>query len=139
MRPRQAVHLLGLCNLVAGALLASAPTLLLPIDGVQSAAGNVLARGLAVVLVAIGIAGWALPDAAVRTYLWVFGVGVKGLGAALWAITAWTSGVAAIGVGAAVDGVLALLIAWSLSSGRATSLEQPVDGHARSQNRHPAQ
>ena len=137
MRPRQAVHLLGLCNLVAGALLALAPSLLLPIEGVQSAAGTLLARALAVVLVAVGIAGWMLPENALRAYLWVFGVGVKGLGAGLWGLSAWTSGVSAIGVGAAFDATLAILIAWSLVSGGAP-LEQPVHRHAGREDRHPA-
>ena len=137
MRPRQAVHLLGLCNLVAGALLALAPSLLLPIEGVHSAAASILARALAVVLAAVGLAGWVLPESALRAYLWVFGVGVKGLGAVLWGLTAWTSGVTAIGGGAAFDAALAMLIAWSLMSGGA-ALEQPVHGHAGRQDRHPA-
>lgn len=139
MAPRTAVHLLGLCNLVAGALLLVAPALVLPLDGVGSPAGIILTRGLGIVLVAVGVTGWVIPNDAVRPFLWIFGVGVKGLGGALWGATAWMTGVGAIGAGAAVDAALAAVIAWSLRSGRLPALEQPVDGHARGQDRHPAQ
>ena len=133
------MHLVGLCNLVAGALLACRPTLVLPLDGVQSPAGVVLTRGLAVVLVAIAVAGWSIPDNALRAFLWIFGVGVKGLGAALWGVTAATTGAGVIGAGASMDAAVAVLIAWTLTSGRVASLEQPVDGHARGQDRHTAE
>jgi hypothetical protein len=116
-----------------------APALLLPLDGAQSPAGVVLARGLAVLLVAVGLAGWAMPDAAVRAYLWVFGVGVKGLGSVLWGLTAWASGASAIGLGAAVDAAIAVAVVWSLRSGGTPPLEEEVHGHASRQDRHPAQ
>lgn len=112
---------------------------MLPLDGVQSPAGVVLTRGLAVVLVAIAVAGWSIPDHALRTFLWIFGVGVKGIGGALWGVTAVTTGVGVIGAGAAMDAAIAVLTAWTLTSGRLASLEQPVDGHTRGQDRHTAQ
>jgi hypothetical protein len=115
MSQRWLVHLLGLCSVAAGALLASVPALVLPLDGLHSPAGLLLTRSLAVVVAAVGIGAWSMPPEAVRAYLWVFGVGVKGVGGLLWGATAMSTGLAMLAVGAVLDLVVALAIASGLS------------------------
>ena len=95
MTPRHAVLLLGLCNLVAGALVAWVPALLMPgADGLGSTSARVLGSSLGIVLAGSGIGAGLMPEPAVRSYLWVFGVVVKVAGAAAWGTIAAQSGIA---------------------------------------------
>ena len=81
MAPRLAAHLLGLCNVVAGALVACAPAILMPgLDGLGSPGARLLGVSLGVVLAAVGIGAWLMPADARRMYLWIFGVGRQGRG-----------------------------------------------------------
>lgn len=114
MSPRLLLKILGLCNVVAGALLVFAPALIAPVDGVHSAAATLALRSAAALLIAVAIGAWCMPDDAVRSYLWIFGVGVKVAGAVLWAAAAAQPGVGALWVGAVVDAVLAAVIAIGL-------------------------
>jgi hypothetical protein len=116
MRPRVLAHLLGLCNLVAGALLSWRPELLLAgVDGVHTAAARLLGASAAVFLVGVAAGAWWLPAAARRPYLWIFGVTVKAVAALVWATAAIATGASSAWTGAAFDGALALVIAAGLS------------------------
>jgi hypothetical protein len=115
MTPRHAVLLLGLCNLVAGALVAWAPALLMPgADGLGSTATRLCAGSLGIMLAGAGIGGLLMPDPAVRTYLWVFGVSVKVAATLAWATIAVQSGIAMLWAGAALDLAVAMAIAATL-------------------------
>src|SRR6188474_52079 len=104
MAPRLAAHLLGLCNVVAGALVACAPAILMPgLDGLGSAGTRLLGSSLGLVLAAVGIGAWLMPADARRSYLWIFGVAVKVVAAAVWGTTAISTGVTMLAVGAAFD------------------------------------
>lgn len=116
MSPTALVNLLGLCNIVAGALLALAPALVAPVDGVHSPAATLAARSAATLLLAVAVGAWAMPPDAVRTFLWIFGVGVKGAAALIWAATALDAGEPRVWVGAAVDGSVAAIIAFGLTT-----------------------
>lgn len=112
MTPRHAVLLLGLCNLVAGALVAWAPGLLMPgADGLGSTGARVLGGSLGIVLAGSGIGAGLMPAPAIRPYLWVFGVGVKVVAAAVWGTIAAQSGIAMLWAGAALDLAVATAIA----------------------------
>ena len=120
MSPRTIAHLLGLCNLVAGALLVFGRQLVMPgLTGAATPAAQLLAASLGVVLAAIAIGAWLLPATALRPYLWVFGVAVKGVAALLWGMAALTTGAGSLWTGACFDAALALVIALALR--RATS------------------
>jgi hypothetical protein len=115
MAPRLAAHLLGLCNLVAGALVASAPVILMPgLDGLDLPGARLLGVSLGIMLSAVGIAAWLIPADARRTYLWIFGVAVKVAGAVVWATVAAQTGVTMLAAGAGFDLAVALAIAGSL-------------------------
>jgi hypothetical protein len=73
-----------------------------------------LARSLGIVLAAIGAGAWLVPPAATRTYLWIFGVVVKGVGAALWAWTGAATGAPALWTGAAFDALIAIVMTLGL-------------------------
>ena len=119
MAPRLAAHLLGLCNLVAGALVAFGPVILMAgLDGLGSPGTRLLGMSLGVLLAAVGIGAWLMPADARRVYLWIFGVGVKTVGAAVWCVTAMTTGVAMLAAGAVLDLVVALAIAGLLKTTR---------------------
>ena len=119
MAPRLAAHLLGLCNVVAGALVACAPGILMPgLDGLGSAGARLLGISLGVVLAAVGIGAWLMPADARRMYLWIFGVAVKIVAAAVWGATAMTTGVTVLAAGAAFDLAVALAIASMLRTAR---------------------
>ena len=119
MAPRLAAHLLGLCNVVAGALVACAPVILMPgLDGLGSAGTRLLGSSLGIVLAAVGIGAWLMPADARRIYLWIFGVAVKGVAAAVWGAAAMTTGVTMLAAGAALDLAVALVIASMLRSAR---------------------
>ena len=112
MTPRHAVLVLGLCNLVAGALVAWAPALLMPgADGLGSTAARVFAGSLGIMLVGTGIGGFLMPEAAVRSYLWLFGVSVKVAATLAWGTIASQSGITMLWAGAALDLAVAMLIA----------------------------
>jgi hypothetical protein len=112
MAPRLATHLLGLCNLVAGALVACTPALLMPgLQGLDSPGSRVLGVSLGVVLAAVGVGAWLMPSDGRRAYLWIFGVAVKVAGAAVWGLAAMTTGVTTLAMGAAFDLVVAAAIA----------------------------
>lgn len=118
MRPRHAVHVLGLCNLVAGALVAGAPHLVMPgADGLGSLGARLLGTSLGVTLAAIAAGAWLMPPTAVSRYLWLFGVWVKVAGALLWGAAAVSAGSTLLASGAAADLVVAGLIAIGLRSG----------------------
>jgi hypothetical protein len=111
MSPRFAVHILGLCNLVAGALVAWAPSALMPgLGGLDTSGARLLGASLGVMLAGAGAGAWVMPPAAVPPYLWLFGVGVKLVGAVLWGWKAQQSGVAMLWAGAALDVFVALVI-----------------------------
>jgi hypothetical protein len=115
MPPRWAIHTLGLCNVVAGALVALVPSVFMPgADGIDTISSRLLGASLGVVLVAVGAGAWLLPSTAVGVYLWLFGVGVKVVAAALWGWAARQSGVGMLWVGAALDLAVALAIAGGL-------------------------
>lgn len=119
MAPRLATHLLGLCNLVAGALVACAPMLLMPgLQGLDSAGARLLGVSLGVVLAAVGIGAWLMPAEGRRVYLWIFGVAVKVVGAAVWGLAATMTGVASPATGAVFDLAVALVIVGALRSTR---------------------
>ena len=114
MALRSLVRILGLCNAVAGALLLFAPTLVAPIDGIASPAAVLATRSAAVLLLAVAAAALLMPVAAAPPYLWVFGVAVKLIGAAVWAATAAETEVRQLWVGALVDAAVAAVIATGL-------------------------
>ena len=119
MAPRLAAHLLGLCNVVAGALVALAPVLLMPgLDGLGSPAARLLGASLGVVLAAVGIGAWLVHAEARRGYLWIFGVGVKVVAAIIWAGAAMTTGVLVLAAGAVFDLAIAIAIAGLLTTAR---------------------
>ena len=119
MAPRLAAHLLGLCNVVAGALVAYAPVILIPgLEGLGSPGARLLGVSLGIVLAAVGIGAWLMPADARRMYLWIFGVAVKVVAAAVWGTTAISTGVTMLAVGAAFDLAVALVIASMLRSAR---------------------
>ena len=119
MAPRLAVHLLGLCNIVAGALVACAPVLLMPgLQGLTSPAARLLGMSLGIVLAAVGIGAWLMPATANRTYLWIFGVLVKVIAAGAWGATAMTTGATMLAAGALIDIAAAIAIAGLLRTAR---------------------
>ena len=119
MPPHAALHLLGLSNLVAGALVALAPPLVLAsADGVHSTSARLFGGSLAIMLVAAGSAGWFVPPAARRPHLWIFGVAVKLAAALLWGWTAVATGLSTLAAGAAADLVDAVTIAGILRASR---------------------
>lgn len=120
MAPRVLVQFLGLCNFVAGALLAFAPARVAPLDGLHSPAATLSLRSAAACLVAMALGAWWVPADAQRGYLWIFGVGLKGAGALVWAATAWDTRVGPIWVAAAVDVAIAMVIAGGLVTTRPT-------------------
>lgn len=116
MTPGRLVTVLGLCNVVAGALLVGAPTLVAPIEGVHSPAATLAARSAAALLVAIAIGAWRMPAEARAPYLWIFGVGVKLAAGVIWAGMAISTGVRQVWLGAGLDVGVAALIAIGLLS-----------------------
>ena len=119
MAPRLAAHLLGLCNVVAGALVACAPMFLMPgLEGSTSPGSRLLGMSLGVVLAAVGVGAWLMPADARRVYLWIFGVAVKVVAAAIWGAAAMTTGVALLAVAAVLDLAVALAIAGMLTTTR---------------------
>ena len=111
MAPRLAAHLLGLCNVVAGALVACAPALLLRgLDGLDSPGARLFGVSLGVVLAAVGVGAWVMPADGRRTYLWIFGVAVKIAGAASWGIAAKLTGATTLAMGAVFDVAVATAI-----------------------------
>ena len=119
MSPRLAAHLLGLCNVVAGALVVWAPAMLMPgVGGLGSPAAGLLGASLGVLLTAVGIGAWIVPVEARRTYLWMFGVGVKVVAAIIWAAAAMTTGVMMLAAGAVVDLAIASAITGLLTTSR---------------------
>lgn len=116
MSPGLLVRVLGLCNVVAGALLACAPTFVAPLEGIHSPAATLATRSTAALLLAIAIGAWSMPPAAVRRYLWIFGVGVKGAGVIIWAAAALATGVPHVWLGAVLDLAVAALIVLGLTT-----------------------
>lgn len=115
MPPRWAVHTLGLCNVIAGALVVLAPSLLMPgLDGNDTTTARLLSASLGMLVAAVGAGAWLMPAAAVRAYLWLFGVGVKLLTSVLWGCFASHSGVGMLWAGAMSDLAVALVIASGL-------------------------
>jgi hypothetical protein len=114
MSPRLLVRILGLCNVVAGALLMFAPRHIAPVDGMHTTAATLMARSAAVLLIAVAIGARWMPGDAARPYLWTFGVGVKLAGAIIWAAAAVETGVAPLWTGAAVDAGVAAVVALGL-------------------------
>ncbi len=144
MSPRLALYVLGLGNLVAGALVALAPAVVLSAaDGRHSTSARLLGGSLAVMLVAVGSAGWLLPPEARRAYLWIFGVAVKAAAALLWGATALATGLIMLAAGAVADLAVALAIAGILRASRAlpgeTALEEPVNRDASREDGQSAQ
>ena len=110
-----ASHLLGLGNLVAGALLVWGRSWLMPgLDGIASPAATLMACSLGLMLWAVAAGAWLMPASASRGYLAIFGVALKGVAALIWAWTAVQTGVTALWVGAGLDLALAVAIAASL-------------------------
>ncbi len=119
MSPQPALLLLGLSNLVAGALVALAPPVVLAsADGVHSTSARLLGGSLAIMLVAAGSAGWFVPPAARRAHLWIFGVVVKVAAALLWGWTALAAGLSMLAAAAAADLAVAVAIAGMLRASR---------------------
>ena len=119
MAPRLATHLLGLCNLVAGALVACAPALFLAgLDGLDRSGARLLGVSLGVVLAAVGLGAWLIPPDARRAYLWMFGVAVKIAGAAVWGTAAVLTGVPMLAMGAMFDLAIAIAVAGLLAKAR---------------------
>ena len=115
MRPRVLAHLLGLCNLVAGALLLFRPDVLLAgVHGAQTVAARLLSGAAAVFLLGVAGGAWCLPATATRPYLWIFGVAVKFAGALAWGAAAAETGATALWSGAAFDAALVIVTALSL-------------------------
>jgi len=143
MSPGRLLNFLGLCNLVAGALFVLAPDRLLPIDGIDTPAGRLLGRALALFLVGSAAGGWLMPDAARVRYLWLFGVGVKVAAGALWLIVAGRTGQSVLWAGAAADLLVAVVVAIGLTrrSGRrrAATLQQEVHRDAGAEDRQARQ
>ena len=110
MAPRPLVHVLGLCNVVAGALLVVAPGAIAPLDGASSPAARLLGLSAAVLLWAVAVGGWQLPRTASRPYLWIFGVVVKAIAAAMWGAAAVLAGVPMLWLGAVADLAVAAVI-----------------------------
>jgi hypothetical protein len=132
MAPRSLALGLGLCNVVAGALLVSAPSLLLgTLEGSQTSSARLLGGCAGVLLTAIGVGALRMPTEALRSYLWIFGVGVKGVAALLWAVTALQTGAAGLWFGAAADGALALAIAGGLWRNAGSHARSPHDAPSR--------
>ncbi len=117
MAPRPLVHLLGLCNVLAGALLVLAPSSAVPLAGATSPAARVFAGSAAAMLLSVAVAGWLLPATATRTYLWIFGVGVKVAGAVTWSAAAGFTGVPGLWAGALFDLAVAVAIGVGLRRG----------------------
>ena len=116
MRPRVLAHLLGLCNLVAGALLLFRPEVLLAgVDGAQTDAARLLSACAAAFLLGVAVGAWWLPATALRPYLWIFGVAVKLAAALAWAAAAVETGTSTLWSGAAFDAVIAIVIGTALS------------------------
>jgi hypothetical protein len=116
MSPERALSFLGLCNVVAGALVALAPALLMPgADGLGSTAARLLGGSLGIVLAGSGIGAFRMPGPAVRPYLWVFGIGVKLAAAAAWSAMAGHSGILMLWGGAALDLGIAVVCALALA------------------------
>ena len=113
MQPRALVHMLGLCNIVAGAFLMLAPELV-PVPGADTPAGRLLGTSAGIMLWAIALGGWRQPPNAVRSYLWIFGVGVKVIGAGAWGTVATATGASSLWAGALADLALALTITVAL-------------------------
>ncbi len=118
MPPRLLAHILGLCNLGAGALLVSDPHLVVPLDGVHSPAASLLGRAAGTLLVAIAAGAWWLPRTAMSAYLWLFGVGAKIAGVVLWASAALSFGSPALWLGAGVDLIVAVIVTVGLVRAR---------------------
>ena len=115
MAPRSLAYVLGLCNLVAGALLMSRPRLLLgDLAGTRTPAAELLLGCLGLVLIAVGSGAMRMPSNALPTYLWIFGVAVKVVAALLWSLTALETGTGALWMGAGGDAAIALVIAVGL-------------------------
>ncbi|HTV02050.1 MAG TPA: hypothetical protein VMF13_15990 [Luteitalea sp.] len=120
MRPRVLAHLLGLCNLVAGAFLLFRPDVLLAgVDGAQTVAARLLSACAAVFLLGVAAGAWCLPAPATRAYLWIFGVAVKLAGALAWGAAAVETGAGTLWAGAVLDAMIAIAIATALSLPRA--------------------
>ena len=120
MAPRSLALVLGLCNVVAGALLVSAPSLVLgTLEGSHTPSARLLGGCIGVLLAAIGVGALGTPPEAIRSYLWIFGVAVKVVAALLWSLTALQTGAGGLLFGAAADGALALAIAGGLWRPRA--------------------
>lgn len=113
MSPRFLLRILGLCNVVAGALLVFAPALVGPVAGVDSPAATLARRSAAALLIAVAVGAWSMPAGAATRYLWIFGVGVKLAAAVIWATAAVASG-PQVWMSAGVDLALAVLIASGL-------------------------
>jgi hypothetical protein len=119
MAPQPAVYLLGLCNLVAGALVVFAPGALMPgVDGLGSPSTRLFGLSLGILLLAVGGGAAVMPPVARRAYLWLFGVGVKVMAAAVWGAMAIASGALTLAAAAAGDLVIAVAIAAMLRSRR---------------------
>ena len=115
MAPRPLVHVLGLCNVVAGALLAFGPSLVAPLDGVHAPAARLFAASGGLLLVTIAIGAWRMPPAGLRSYLWLFGVGVKVAAALVWGAAASLAAVPTLWSGALLDLGVAAIIAIGLA------------------------
>jgi hypothetical protein len=115
MTPRQLVIVLGLCNVVAGALVAFALPQLMPgADGLGSTAARVLGGSLSAFLVGTALGAWLMPPEGQRPYLWVFGVAVKIAAGLLWGSIAVSSGIGQMWVGALLDLGIAGVVVVSL-------------------------
>lgn len=112
MAPRWAVHVLGLGNVVAGALLASG--LVLPAGSLARDDTRLLAHSAGLALAAVGAGAWIMPGPARPAYLWVFGVALKAAGALLWGASGLRTGHAAMSAGAAADALVAVVVAAGL-------------------------
>lgn len=111
MTPRLVASILGLCNVVAGALVTFALPQLMPgADGLGSTAARVLGGSLAAFLVGSGLGAWLMPAEGRRPYLWVFGVAIKIAAGVLWGSSAVSSGIPQLWIGAAVDLAVAAVV-----------------------------
>ena len=72
-------------------------------EGLGSPGTRLLGVSLGIVLAAVGIGAWLMPPMARRVYLWIFGVAVKVVAAAVWGATAVTTGATMLAAGAALD------------------------------------
>lgn len=114
MAPARLLSILGLCNLVAGALLVFAPAAVAPLAGVDAPAAQLARHSTAALLVAIAIGAWRMPAEAAVPYLWVFGVFVKIVAVGIWAAAALSTGVATLWVGVGVDALIAAVVSAAL-------------------------